>query len=224
MNEETFTILVGVDYSELGKLALEEGARLGKLRAPSHIHVVHAIQYTPRMAREILSLEPDDTEESEDERSSDKLRDYVRQALGFRTPRGEERDESSEPARLTTHVRRADPAEAIAQLATDIEADLVVVGTHGRRGVTRLQLGSVAEGVVRLAPCAVLVVRPRGVSAGAEVPRIEPPCPRCLETRRATNGQEFWCAQHREHHQRRHTYHFARPETGTQSGLLLNKP
>src|SRR5574342_178600 len=39
--------------------------------------------------------------------------------------------------------------------------DLVVMGTHGRRGIRHLVLGSVAERVVREAPCAVLVVRPR---------------------------------------------------------------
>ena len=39
------------------------------------------------------------------------------------------------------------------------------------------------------------------------IPAIEPPCPRCLETRQATEGREFWCEQHRERHGRRHTYH-----------------
>jgi nucleotide-binding universal stress UspA family protein len=47
----------------------------------------------------------------------------------------------------------------IAQLARDWNADLLVVGTHGRRGVSRLLLGSVAEGMVRVAPCPLLLVR-----------------------------------------------------------------
>ncbi len=97
------------------------------------------------------------------------------------------------------------PAYQIAQLAADVEADLVVVGTHGRRGVSRFLLGSVAEMTTRLAPCPVLVVRSKAIPV--PVPSIEPPCPRCLETRRATDGQEFWCEQHRERHGRRHTYH-----------------
>ncbi len=50
-------------------------------------------------------------------------------------------------------------ADTIAQLARDWNADLLVVGTHGRRGVTRLLLGSVAERIVRVAPCPLLLVR-----------------------------------------------------------------
>ena len=50
-------------------------------------------------------------------------------------------------------------ADTIAQFARDWKADLLVVGTHGRRGVSRLLLGSVAERVVRVAPCPLLLVR-----------------------------------------------------------------
>ncbi|MBK7583241.1 MAG: universal stress protein [Myxococcales bacterium] len=121
---------------------------------------------------------------------------------------------------LTTHLRSNRAAEAIAQLASDVEAELVVVGTHGRRGAQRYLLGSVAEGTVRLAPCAVLVVRP----PDASIPKIEPPCPRCLETRRATNGEEFWCEQHREHHERRHTYHYKGAPRSHQSSFLIRAP
>ena len=51
-------------------------------------------------------------------------------------------------------------AATIAEQATDYKADLVVVGSHGRTGLARAWLGSVAERVVRLAPCDVLVARP----------------------------------------------------------------
>lgn len=50
-------------------------------------------------------------------------------------------------------------AETIAQAARDWGADLLVIGTHGRRGVSRLLIGSVAERVVRLAPCPLLLLR-----------------------------------------------------------------
>jgi nucleotide-binding universal stress UspA family protein len=49
--------------------------------------------------------------------------------------------------------------EVVAEEATRFESDLVVVGTHGRRGVGRVLLGSGAEEVIRLAPVPVLVVR-----------------------------------------------------------------
>jgi hypothetical protein len=93
----------------------------------------------------------------------------------------------------------------VAQLAADLEADLVVVGTHGRRALARMLLGSVAELTVRLAPCPVLVVRPK--ASPAPLPAIEPPCPRCVEARAQTSGKEYWCEQHRERHGQRHTYH-----------------
>jgi len=50
-------------------------------------------------------------------------------------------------------------ADTVAQLARDWKADLLVVGTHGRRGVSRMLIGSVAERIVRVAPCPLLLVR-----------------------------------------------------------------
>jgi hypothetical protein len=107
--------------------------------------------------------------------------------------------------RVVPHIRFDAIAGEIAQLAADLEADLVVVGTHGRRGLPRLLLGSTAETTARLAPCPVLVVRPKAVPE--PLPVIEPPCPQCVDTRFATHGAELWCEQHRERHGQRHTYH-----------------
>lgn len=56
-----------------------------------------------------------------------------------------------------------DPAAEIVRYATDAGMDLIVMGTHGRTGVERLLMGSVAEKVMRDAPCSVLVVKlPKG--------------------------------------------------------------
>jgi nucleotide-binding universal stress UspA family protein len=57
-------------------------------------------------------------------------------------------------------VRTGDPAYEIVREAEEWQADLIVVGTHGRRGARRVFLGSVAETVLRHAPCAALVVPP----------------------------------------------------------------
>jgi nucleotide-binding universal stress UspA family protein len=108
------------------------------------------------------------------------------------------------PERVVTHLSFDSPAQEIARVAQELDAHLVIVGTHGRRGLSRVILGSVAEAVVRLAPCPVLVIRPREVSV---VPRIEPPCEHCVKTRVATGGRRQWCRQHSEHHGPRHTYH-----------------
>jgi len=57
-------------------------------------------------------------------------------------------------------LRTGDARDAICQAAKEVHADLIVMGTHGRRGVTRALLGSVTESVIRQSPCPVLTVRP----------------------------------------------------------------
>ena len=58
-----------------------------------------------------------------------------------------------------TQVMHGDPFRSIIQAATDQPIDLIIMGTHGRTGIPHLLIGSVAERVVRLAPCPVLVTR-----------------------------------------------------------------
>lgn len=59
------------------------------------------------------------------------------------------------------------PAEAIIHCAREIDADFIVMGTHGRTGLKRVLMGSVAESVVRRAPCPVVTVK-EGVAETAE--------------------------------------------------------
>jgi nucleotide-binding universal stress UspA family protein len=59
-----------------------------------------------------------------------------------------------------TEVRFGSPAGEIDAAAKDLAADLICVSTHGRTGIAHLLLGSVAEKIVRHAPCPVLIVRP----------------------------------------------------------------
>ncbi|HYV40715.1 MAG TPA: universal stress protein, partial [Thermoanaerobaculia bacterium] len=56
-------------------------------------------------------------------------------------------------------VLMGEPYEAIAGAARDTGADLVVMGTHGRKGVSRFFLGSVAARVISTAPCPVMTIR-----------------------------------------------------------------
>lgn len=58
-------------------------------------------------------------------------------------------------------VRIGSPAAEVVAAAKDLHADLICIGTHGRGGLSRVLLGSVAEEVVRDAPCPVLTVRPK---------------------------------------------------------------
>ena len=59
----------------------------------------------------------------------------------------------------------ADPATAIVQTATELRADLIVIGTHGRTGLSRLLMGSVAEQVIRNATCPVLTAKTPAVKS-----------------------------------------------------------
>jgi len=61
-----------------------------------------------------------------------------------------------------TLLRTGDARDEIVRVCEELRVDLVVMGTHGRRGVRRALLGSVAESVVRTAPCPVLTVRGTG--------------------------------------------------------------
>ena len=71
------------------------------------------------------------------------------------------------PRIAVSHVLlEGDPASEIVRYAADAGIDVIVIGTHGRTGADRLAMGSVAEKVMREAPCSVLVVKlPRGVAA-----------------------------------------------------------
>jgi nucleotide-binding universal stress UspA family protein len=65
------------------------------------------------------------------------------------------------PARLETAVRWGDPIDSIHAYARDHAIDLIVVATHGRTGLGHVLLGSVAERILREAPCPVLTIRDR---------------------------------------------------------------
>jgi nucleotide-binding universal stress UspA family protein len=62
--------------------------------------------------------------------------------------------------RVATVLVEGPPAMAVIRVAKRKGAHLIVVGTHGRTGVQRMLMGSVAERIVRLSPCPVLTVRP----------------------------------------------------------------
>jgi nucleotide-binding universal stress UspA family protein len=210
-----YVIVVGIDYSESGKLALERALEVAIEKPAAEVHVINvmpvmASDLTPTLLPTWAGASPPVKEAAEE------LQSYVeRRVIDFRARHLDAALGCLDTIRA--HQRVNVPSEEVAQLAADVEADLVVVGSHGRRGLSRLVLGSVAETTVRLAPCPVLVVRPKATPA--PVPFIEPPCARCVETRRATGGAEFWCEQHREHHGQRHTYH-----QGDRVGAETNLP
>ena len=85
---------------------------------------------------------------------------------------------TSVPVVVASHP--GDAAAEIVSYAKPRAIDLIVLGTHGRTGVTRALLGSVAERVARMAPCPVLTVPPRGAVPTEEAQAPSPPAHRCI--------------------------------------------
>jgi len=208
-----YVIVVGIDYSEVSELAFDRALELAAEEPRADLHVLNVIEASlPMLPLEIAYPSPAVLPSMQS--SAERLEKYVEKKLAlFRAARGS----ATNGMRVVSHLRSASPTFEVAQLAADLEADIVVVGTHGRRALSRMVLGSVAEVTVRLSPCPVLVVRPK--SAPAPIPAIEPPCPRCLEARKASGSSAYWCAQHRERHGQRHTYH-----QGDRSSAETNLP
>lgn len=201
--DKPYVIVVGIDYSATSDLALEQAFDLAAARSQADVHVVHVLRlYGAQAGVEIAGATGEAPRLSLAEATAELGRYVDQRWTAFLNQH--DRPAPSGSGRVLSHLRLDAPAEEIAQIAADLEADLVVVGTHGRRGIARWLLGSVAEAVVRLAPCPVFVVRPKALPD--QGPRIEPPCPRCLEARRASAGAESWCEQHRQRHGQRHTY------------------
>ncbi|MEM8863913.1 MAG: universal stress protein [Planctomycetota bacterium] len=83
--------------------------------------------------------------------------------IAAETAAKEQLDQIEPTAPGVTIVRRllhGDPAEEIIRHANEIRAQMIVLGTHGRTGLLKLLMGSVAEAVVRGADCPVVVVKP----------------------------------------------------------------
>lgn len=74
---------------------------------------------------------------------------------------------------VTIAIAMGQPVDEILRAAADAGADLIVMGTHGRSGLDRLLVGSVAEGVLRRAPCPVVVL-PYAVAAGGRAAGVRP--------------------------------------------------
>jgi len=210
---QPYRIVVGYDYSSIANLALTQAFEAASKEALAEVHVLNVLT---------IGLDISPTEGALQTGLSQAMNDaYVNvQAQAVQLMTTWQATTQKSFARLVAHVRYEYPAREIAQLASDLGANLVVVGSHGRRGFDHFLMGSVSEGVIRLAPCPVLVVRPQ-VSA-TEGPAIAPPCPECVAVRRASGGKDFWCEQHRERHGQRHTYHYeSRVAQPTNPSLVL---
>ncbi len=210
-----YLVVVGIDYSPASELALERAFELAERQPNAQMHV---ILVGAGSEDEVQVGEGDTGEKLSADLTAKKLRQYVEEELKRLQSKPSENIEH-----VVTHLGIGDPATQITELAAELQADLLVVGTHGRGGLRKLVLGSVADKVVRMAHAPVLIVRPKDYSDEPSVPKIEASCSRCAEVRARTAGKELWCEQHSEVHGRRHSYHFARTRGAHNSGFLIGQ-
>jgi nucleotide-binding universal stress UspA family protein len=184
-----YKIVVGFDFSELAERAVEEACSLAAHHMPAELHVITVAQ----QAADFVRLPT-----ASDAISEQGAREAVRVRIGRIVDTYQNKCGPIGVERIAVYVVAGfpalEPAEGIVGLANAIDAQLIVVGTHGRPALSRWLLGSVARDVVRDATTNVFVVRPSDFVNGKSVPPIEPPL---------APGEP-----HLKHFEHRRTYHY----------------
>ena len=138
-------ILVPMDFSECSKKALQYGLALAKL----HNSAITLLYVVPSPSYAAVEYGGIDYAALEAQMRADGEKELAMLVV----------DEVRDKARADIAIRTGSPANEIVEVARELPADLIVVSTRGRTGLKHVLLGSVAEHVVRYAPCPVLVVR-----------------------------------------------------------------
>lgn len=164
MDKEKYVVVVGIDYSAASDRALDETFALACSKRNAQLHVANvrpAMGPPVPMPSEPMALPPWEDWAAE-------LRAYVaHKSAAFQATAG-----VAPFKHLYTQQRMGDAAHELLQLAAGVDADLLVLGAHDWHGASRSKLDSVAEAIIRLAPCPVLVVRRKALPPA--VPAIEP--------------------------------------------------
>lgn len=156
-----YPILVCVQFDETGHNALSLAMRFAAAHGHAPLQVAHVVPDTSTSGRAAVTAR----HSAELEEATARLSEFVAARVGER------------PLHVKLHVRMGDVVASVLQLALDYDAELIVVGTHGRTGVSRLAFGSVAQKLVEAARCPVLIAAPRDFSGMEPTPRPDPPRP-----------------------------------------------
>jgi nucleotide-binding universal stress UspA family protein len=147
-------VMVATDFTSASTAALREAVQMAQ-RSGGELIVVHA--YTPPNVIQAEAVAPGVYQEWERN-----VRVAVETKLGALIDGARKAGVNARALAVS-----GTPDEAIAEAAKLNGADLLVLGTHGRKGVSRFFLGSVASRVISTAPCPVMTVRPERVSPSA---------------------------------------------------------
>jgi nucleotide-binding universal stress UspA family protein len=135
------TILVPTDFSNASRAALQQAAEVARA-CSAKLTVMYADTFTPPAAGDVIPAGIEGTKEA----AETHLKDEVRQLVPPTVP-------------VETMIVNDQPVHAILQIAKEKNFDWIIMGTHGRRGVDRLVLGSVTESVLRQSDRPVLTIR-----------------------------------------------------------------
>lgn len=134
------TILIPTDFSDAADAAFHLACSLARDHG-SRLEILHVVTPATVAYTEGVMLPP-----------TEDIKDELWAKLDTIKP-------TEASIELSRHMIEGEPATEILRVAKETNSDLIVMGTHGRRGLTRLLMGSVAEEVVRKASCPVLTVR-----------------------------------------------------------------
>lgn len=182
-----FVILTALQFDDTGDRALREAARIAQKSENAELHIVHAA--APSLATDNNGAST--AIPAQLSHAPSKLREFV------------DRSCAGTDLKVIAHVRVGLPHEVVLQVASELRADMIVLGTHQRTGIGKLVLGSVAERVMREACCPVLVATPKSYPASET---IDPPCPQCVEARKTSGDPTVWCERHLHGRLRPHVY------------------
>jgi nucleotide-binding universal stress UspA family protein len=142
------TILVPVDFSAPSEAALTYALKLATASSVA-LHVCHIIP-VPHVLDALYErgFEPEESVKRIEHKARQRINEIVRSVSSTLKPH--------------LHYSEGDTRDGVLEWAEKLQADLIVMGTHGRKGAERFFMGSVAEAVVRRASCPVLTLRAEG--------------------------------------------------------------
>jgi nucleotide-binding universal stress UspA family protein len=151
------TIVVPFDFSDESTAAVETALQWAE--PTTRIHIVHVVEPTPAL----ISLDPAmPIPPSYDQDRHDLAEESLAKLYG-----------NGKDDRIKLHCLVGDPGAEIADLAESLRANMIIMPSHGRKGLSRLLLGSVAERVLRMAQCPVLILRGTALQSKDSTDEVE---------------------------------------------------
>ncbi|MCC6750389.1 MAG: universal stress protein [Deltaproteobacteria bacterium] len=157
MSYDVKRILVPVDFSLCSWSALQHAAALARKLA-AEVDILHILETPHYIVPEVMVFPPGEAPQT--------LAEYTRTQVSKEMDRFLQDAPNVGDVPIRVLIERGDPLRKIIELAENNGYDLIVMGTHGRRGLTHLLLGSVAERVVQRSRCPVLTVHPPQTDGG----------------------------------------------------------